>query len=163
MNIKVLVKLVTSKHMGKLLRLCLQHPLFVGPSFMATKKCVKISNKLYGNLHHKNGPENAFRHALWNYLIAKKCYRWRPKTEKILFWTAAITHLHELFSPNSELAKAMDLHNNKVGRELFLANMDKEIAEVVLLLEEMTLASQKVTELGEIRQYGTKLIHIVEV
>lgn len=149
--------------MGKLFRLCLQHPLFVIPTLAATKKCVQISNELYGTLHHKNGPANAFRHALWNYLIAKKCQKWQPRTEKILFWAATITHLHELFSPNSALAKAMDLHNNKVGRELFLANKDKEIAEVVLLLEEMTLRSHKVTELWEMDQYGTQLIHIVDV
>lgn len=41
--------------------------------------------------------------------------------DSIISWTKEITDWHEDFSPNKELARAMDLHNNFIGRELFLA------------------------------------------
>ena len=44
---------------------------------------------------------------------------------KVISWTKEITDWHEDFSPNLALARAMDLHNNYIGRELFQNHKSK--------------------------------------
>ena len=43
----------------------------VWPTWKATNRSVAVATELYGKSHHKNTPANAFRHALWSYLIAQ--------------------------------------------------------------------------------------------
>jgi len=97
----------------------LLNPVYILPTYSATKETLKICDEKFGNAHHKNNKANAFRHALWNFLIAEKCFRRNNSVEKSIFWTKKITDLHEELSPNKSLARTMDLHNNEVGRKLF--------------------------------------------
>jgi len=163
MNVWSFLKLLKLRHLWSLFRLCAGHFWFVWPTVKATKRCIKISNRNYGQLHHKNTPANAFRHAIWNYLIAQECFRWNKNEQKVIDWAKKITDWHEEFSPNDALAKDMDFHNNAVGRKLFLQYKSISDGNMVSLLKEMTVASIKITRLEEIKKLPkNQLTHIVD-
>ena len=119
----------------------LLHPLFMFATIKATYITMKIAQKEFPDIHNKLNKANAFRHALWNFLIANQCSQFSFKLDSILDWTKKITDWHEEFSPNKEMAKLMDLHNNKIGRERF-----KEVGRqprdkiVNILIDELSLA-----------------------
>ena len=140
----------------------LSRPLFILPTIKATKDCIAVSTKNYGKLHHKNGPANAFRHAFWNYLIAKRCFKWHRNEEIALAWAKKVTDWHEDSFPNKQLPKAMDLHNNEVGRFIFAENAEKTEREIVELLKKMALESIKIDENSILSEHKNQMVHILE-
>lgn len=70
-----------------------------------------------GSLHNTNA--DAFRHAVWNYFICEK---------EDCNWAKQWTDAHEEWPGNPPLEKQMDLHNNKLGRDIFSAR--RHIREV---------------------------------
>lgn len=143
----------------KLAKVLILKPLFIVPTYKATKKTVNVCNAYFGKKHHKNNSTNAFRHALWNFLICKKCYKVSNSIEKTSLWAEKITSLHELLSPNSELAKIMDLHNNRIGRELFENNTSNSI-DIITLLEEMMENAVHVSSIEEMKAVQNRLVFI---
>ena len=143
-----------------LFKLFLKHPLWVIPTLKATKKCIRICNVVFGKLHHKNNPTNAFRHALWNFIIAKECLKWYGTMEKVIAWAKTITDWHEAFSPNPPLAREMDLHNNRIGRDLFVKHINSTLEEVILILKEMTSKALKISVLKELESNKNHLVYI---
>ncbi|WP_029034365.1 DUF6973 domain-containing protein [Salinimicrobium terrae] len=142
-----------------LCKVFLKSPLYLHPTYKATKITVAISNRLYGKLHHKNNRTNAFRHALWNYLICKYCLQVARTPENAMNWSKKITDLHERLSPNDGLEKMMDLHNNKIGRELFLdADVNEE--DITSILKQITSEAVKVSSLAEIQEVKKNLVFI---
>ena len=99
----------------KLCQLCLGNLTKVWPTWKATNRSVALATQFYGKEHQKNTAANAFRHALWTYLIARNCFKRKEQKDKVAEWAKKITDLHEELFPNKELAKAMDLHNNYLG------------------------------------------------
>ena len=162
MNPIAILKRVDFKNILKIIFIGLGTPLFVVPTLRATKDCMKISADLYGRLHHKNGPANAFRHALWNYLIAKRCYVWQKKPEKVMAWAKKITDWHENAFPNRELARKMDLHNNAVGRTIFEDGFGKTEAEIVEILKELAFNSIKIDAHSNLTGLKNQLVHIID-
>lgn len=156
------IKVLRPSQLWKLLRLSLRFPNFVIPTLIATKKSVQIATAYYGNSHKRNNPANAFRHALWNFLIAKRCRKWALKGKNVLVWTKKITDLHEDLMPNPTLAKAMDLHNNAVGREL--ASIARiTLAEALEELVKMEKKSKKIDRIGLLAHTEkTQLVHIID-
>ncbi len=154
---------VKTKKIWEVFLLGIQHPLFVLPTLFATKKCLRLSTKLYGRTHYQNGPANAFRHALWNYLIAKRCLYWRSNTQKVLLWAQKITDWHEEAFPNRSLARAMDLHNNAVGRYIFSEHLSASCEKIVELLMELTKESILITSEKEIDPNQMRLVHIIDI
>ncbi|GAB2762952.1 hypothetical protein GCM10010465_04980 [Actinomadura fibrosa] len=77
-------------------------------------------------------------------------------------WSKKITDLHERLSPNERLAKAMDLHNNRIGRELFFNNSYKK-EEIESLLQKMAKEAVQVRNLKEIEESREKLVFIEEM
>ncbi|WP_422351844.1 DUF6973 domain-containing protein [Flagellimonas sp.] len=138
------------------------YPLFIVPTLRATKKCMKISTALYGRAHYKNGPANAFRHALWNYLIAKECNKWSKNQNRVLNWTQKITDWHEMAFPNWHLARLMDLHNNQVGQEFFKTNQTKTETKAIELLKTMATGSILITANTNLTSLENSLVHITE-
>ncbi len=130
--------------------LCVRCPWWVLPTIKATRECVATSNLIYGKEHHRNTPANAFRHALWNYNIARACYRGNDQINKVLLWAEKVTDWHEDFSKNSPLAMKMDLHNNRVGRSLFENQPNMMDEDVIGVLKLKAEASVKVIEIQEI-------------
>jgi len=144
---------------GNLLWLSITHILFTMPTFLATKQCMFLSTELYGRKHYQNGPENAFRHALWNYLIAKRCLSWRNNPSKVLRWTKRITDWHEDAFSTSTLARKMDEHNNSVGRQLFKTHGEDQ-EKVMYILKRMTSESIQITVETDLNRLKQQFVHI---
>ncbi|RST25625.1 DUF6973 domain-containing protein [Chryseobacterium lacus] len=107
------------KKIIKLLSLVLPHPLFAILSFYATIKSFTLAQKHFPKTNSNDGIGNAFRHALWCCLIMMYCCK-ISSPEKSLKWCKKMTDLHEELFPNELLQTQMDLHNNKVGMNLFM-------------------------------------------
>ncbi|WP_417936043.1 DUF6973 domain-containing protein [Flagellimonas algicola] len=150
------------KSIWLLVKLCLKYPLLVWPTLSATRECMAISTREFGKLHHKNGPANAFRHALWNFLIAQKSHKWNKNKLSVLKWTEKITDWHEHAFPNSDLAKKMDLHNNAMGRILFREQESHSAHHIVVMLKQMAAVSTKIDSNSDLDSLHNNLIHIVE-
>ncbi len=157
------LKLINKGNAWSFLILFARHPFNLIPTILATYQCVKISNEHYGRLHHKNNATNAFRHALWNFLIAKKCSKWRRNTRKAIRFAEKITNWHEEFSPNEPLEKEMDLHNNLIGRKLFIISEELPLDEVIVRLKNKVENSKRIENVEDLEKYSNDLVHIVEM
>lgn len=71
-----------------------------------------------------------------------------------------ITDWHEEFSPNSMLARAMDLHNNYIGRELFLKSENLRETEIITELETLLQEAVEITSLEVLKKNKTNLVYI---
>ncbi|MDX1604522.1 MAG: hypothetical protein R3209_15745 [Salinimicrobium sediminis] len=157
-----ILRRIASLNFRELVILCvifLRRPFFLLPTYKATHQAVEICNRLYGELHHEDNRTNAFRHALWNYLICKYCLNIAGSQEKSVSWSREITDLHERLSPNEALARRMDLHNNRIGREIFLRFSGSE-EQVVLFLQQKTREAIQVVSLEEIEEERENLVFI---
>lgn len=96
-----------------------RHPFLFLSALPATLQCVSICDRLFGKTHHKDNKANAFRHALWNMLLVRNALKTGSSPKAAAGWAKELTDWHEDFSPNRELARAMDLHNNNTGRVLY--------------------------------------------
>ncbi|WP_157718048.1 hypothetical protein [Gramella sp. MAR_2010_147] len=134
-------------------------PLYILPTYKATRTTIKICNNFFGNRHHGDTRANAFRHALWNYLICENCYRSSNSMENAINWSKKITDLHEDLSLNLKLAKAMDLHNNRIGRELFSGNIQFE-DDAIEKLRQMAKASIKISSRQDMNSFKNELVYI---
>ena len=142
-----------------LFKVFLKHPLYLLPTYKATNKTIAVCNRLYKELHHEDNRANAFRHALWNYMICKYCLPVTGIPEKVIDWSKEITDLHERLSPNEWLAKKMDLHNNRIGRELFI-NFSGNEEEAISILQQMSRKAIQVKTVAEIEAEKNKLVFI---
>lgn len=157
MAIVARIRNLNFKQFLKLLKVLLTQPRFIFPTLIATGETLKYCNQFFGADHHKNNRENAFRHAFWNYLICEKCMKISNSTEEVISWSKNITDLHEKLFPNRELAEAMDLHNNEIGRRLF-QNLDNSV-NFISVLQEMMNKSVKIENLQEIQEAGLHLVY----
>lgn len=162
MNLFAALKRVDFKNILKVICIGLSRPHLVLPTIKATKDCIAISTQNYGKLHHKNGPANAFRHAFWNYLIAKRCFNWHKNEKTVLAWAKKVTDWHEDSFPNQPLPRAMDLHNNEVGRLVFAEQGQKSEQEIVALMKQMTSESIKIDSKTILSEYKNRMVHILE-
>lgn len=153
------IKSLNFRQFFKLAKTLIFKPFFIVPTYKATRKTVKVCNTHFGEKHHKNNSTNAFRHALWNFLICEKCYKVSNSIEKASLWAEKITSLHELLSPNRELPKIMDLHNNRIGRELFERNASNSM-DIIPLLKEMMGNALQVYTVEEIETAQNRLVFI---
>lgn len=156
-------KLINKGNFWSFILLFIRHPFNLIPTILATYQTVKISDEHFGRLHHKNNSANAFRHALWNFLIAKKCSAWRRNKRKAIRWSAKITDWHEEFSPNAPLEKEMDLHNNHIGRKLFIQNDEKSIEKFIEVLKEKAEDSKFIGSVEDLKEYSNDLVYIEEL
>ena len=157
------IKRAKPRQLGQLIMLCLKNMRFLWPTYKATKKAIAYADAHFGASHRRNTPANAFRHALWNWLVAKACFGIVEDEDKVLIWTKNITDMHEKILPGNAISNAMDLHNNAVGRNLFKTKMDTDAEAAVVLLLKLTEQSEKVTTLNDIRQMpSTQLVHLID-
>lgn len=147
------------KQLWSLAGFCLRNPLYVIPTYNATRKTIKICDQKFGKAHHKNGPANAFRHALWNVLIIHRCKRW-SSIQRATTWTKRITDWHEDFSVNAPLERAMDLHNNQIGRTFAIKHKDASEQQLIQLVMVLIPLSRKHTTIEQMQQHPDTLTHI---
>ncbi|WP_073215080.1 DUF6973 domain-containing protein [Aequorivita viscosa] len=112
-----------------------KNPFLVMPTNQATLHTMQICDRIYGHTHHGDNKANAFRHALWNILIAKRVLKIVKTDEKALQWSDKITTLHETLMPNPPLEMEMDLHNNMMGRKLYLELQDASEEKIIEFLK----------------------------
>ena len=142
-----------------LIRIFILSPLYFLPTLRATKNTLKNCNVRYGDLHHGHNPANAYRHALWNLLLCEEIYILTQSIEKSINWSHKITGLHEELSPNSPPEKAMDLHNNRIGREIFLESISEKINPTQLLDQKMGNAV-RVSSAVDIEKMQKELVYL---
>lgn len=142
--------------------LLLQKPWHIIPILQATKKALKVSQKLYGYAHNKNGKANAFRHAYWNYLICQKILKWTKNAQKSVVWTQKVADYYEKVAKNDMLDTQMDLHNNGIGRNIFLIHFNENSFNSVDFFKEMAQNAQKITKIEEIKNFSNTLVYISE-
>lgn len=158
-----LLRDLDTKALWKLLRICLSNMSFIYPTLLATKNCISYTEQEFGDQHHKNNNSNAFRHALWNYLILDYSIQYLNSEKRSLLWAKKITDLHEELFKNSPLEKAMDDHNNAAGRVFYLANRScskKENMKSLKYLADSSIAVQNISEIKA--QSQEQLVHLNE-
>ncbi len=133
-------------------------PLYINPTIKATKETVKVCDHLFHHRHHGHNRENAFRHALWTYLICSNCLKVSGSLERSKNWAKKITDLHEKLLPNEELEMFMDLHNNNVG--LQLCSSGNEERNIIPLLQDMMKEAVLIKKIKEIENLDGKLVYI---
>jgi hypothetical protein len=138
-------------------RFFISNPFYIIPTYRATKHSLEICNDKFGAEHHLENKANAYRHAIWSFLLCQEYYIASGSTEKALMKSKKITDLHEQLFPNNSLARAMDLHNNKIGLHLF--SEDRQM-KIVIKLEKMMLKARKVSSITEIKSYSEDLVYI---
>ena len=140
----------------------MRRPLLIRPTLQATKQTMKISDTIYGKAHHKNGKANAFRHALWNIEICKKTFGVTKNVDKSIYWAKKITDLHEKLAPNATLETAMDMHNNEIGRILFISFFDQNESKIIDFVQKRAKNAQKMTKIEDIKKCRNELVYISE-
>ena len=156
------IKQLSLKQFFILLKVFVKRPLYIIPTHKATLETLQICNKLFGTKHQNHTKENAFRHALWNIIIAKNCYSPKRDVTNVVEWAEKITTLHEKIAPNKPLETAMDLHNNKVGLALFEKEKlyQKSLSEIKKMLLQKMEVSIKVSSEEEMKQHVDKLVYL---
>lgn len=154
------LKRVSIENLWNVFALSVQHPLFLWPTAKATRQTMAISYDHYGKKHHQNGPANAFRHGLWNYLIAKRCTKYSRDNVKCSNWAKKITDWHEHAFPNRELARKMDFHNNALGRRFFLEKSSLTIEQAIEEFKKLTQESIFVDTSTDLESLKNKFVHI---
>ncbi len=140
----------------KAVKTFVSHPLFAFPTVWATIESIQLSEMNFGDNPGGNGLANAYRHAVWNVLTALYCSN-IYSVEKSLKWTEKITNLHEELFPNDEYNRLMDLHNNKVGRNLFLKahksgkKSKQELLEMLIKKSKSAVGLRSETEFQDYR------------
>lgn len=143
MAIGARIRQLNFKEIFILLKLFLPRPFYIFPTYRATRETLKLCDRLFGKKHYQDNRENAFRHAYWNFLIAEKLFQKNNSVEESIIWAKKITDLHERMAPNKALARAMDLHNNEVGRNLFSNNPEESAVEK---LQDLMNSAVKITK-----------------
>ena len=161
MSLFGVIKNLSLRQLWKLALLCIRNIWKLIPTWKATRMSVAVADEYYGKEHHRNTPANAFRHALWNYLVAKKCFKTKDKMDDVLQWTKEITDFHEDLFPNDQLARAMDLHNNRVGRNIFQSKPATSYDEIILMMRHLTAQSKFINSTEELIMLDeNQLVHI---
>ncbi len=158
MSILRRIKFLNTEQLLSLLRLGLRYPSYILPTIKATQHCMRLCDTHFGKTHHTNTSANAFRHALWNILIIK--YNVKRTLTKASLWAKRFTDWHEEFAPNTPLDKAMDLHNNGIGRKLVAQFPQESIARYVQKLQEKVTHSQKFTHIDELSDFSEDLVYL---
>ena len=162
MTIWAIIKRFRYGQMWQLLVLSVKYPLYVYPTLKATSLSYAWAKKEFPKDHGKKGRANAYRHAFWNSLISFECKKWSKNTRRILAWTKLITDKHEQLSPNEPLDERMDLHNNKIGRNLFIASSFTSIEEMSDTIKEKMKTAIKIEKVGDAELHPTNLVYVKE-
>ncbi len=150
-------------NVSKLWRLAwigLRNPFLVVPTHRATMRTMDICDRIFGNAHNGDNSANAFRHALWNILIAQRTIKILKSEEKAISWAEKITSLHETLMPNRPLERGMDLHNNEVGRSFFMELKTSSEDEIIGFLEKKADKAVKIKTVEDAKGFKNILVYL---
>lgn len=161
---KILSRILELKF-SKLWRLAwigIKNPFLVMPTNQATLHTMQVCDRIYGRKHHGDTKANAFRHALWNILIAKRVLKIVKTDEKAIQWSDKITTLHETLMPNPPLEMEMDLHNNMMGRKFYLELQDASEEKIIEFLKVKLEEAVQIKTVEETENLKDFLVYIEE-
>lgn len=157
------LKTLSFKKILKLLRLIVPHPIFAALGFYATVKSFMLAQDHFPQTNASSGIGNAYRHALWTCLIMMYCCK-VSSPKKSLNFCKRMTDLHEDLFPNEPLEKKMDLHNNKVGMDLFmelLPGIHRQFFETNFLVEKLFVKTKTAKVLTDLEEdWGSDLVYL---
>ncbi|MFA9388769.1 MAG: hypothetical protein ACERKD_03125 [Prolixibacteraceae bacterium] len=158
------------------------HPSLVGPTMDATNKAIELTGQYFPTEDPWRTKADAFRHAMWNVLIAKYVGDKKNSIEKCVSWAKKFTDKHEegadkpeeMTQDDFDFDQSMDFHNNEYGRNCFssVAWEDERKwyqSTVVYAPSETTMANyifgktglaKKVSSETEINSYPLFLVYI---
>jgi hypothetical protein len=146
----------------KLFLLLARRPLLIAPTIGATRKTFRVTSQIYGKAQGASGPANAFRHGCWNVLLAARCYAITHDVQASVTWAKRVTDTHEQLIVNPEMDRLMDLHNNEVGRKVFLSNIEKNESSLIKIVGKMAENAQKWKKNKKIAMPTDQLIYLEE-
>lgn len=158
-------KQLSLQKMLQVLGLFIRQPVFFVLAVYASFKAYRIAQKKYPTTAGTNGKGNAFRHAFWNCLVLMYCCK-VSSPQKALAFCETFTNLHEELFPNQPLEKAMDLHNNEVGRNYFMSllqGIHRQFFETSFFVEELKVKANNaklITKLDE--DFGEGVVYLEE-
>ncbi len=141
-------------------RVFLIHPHFIVPTVWATIESIRLSERHFDDSPDGNGPANAYRHAAWNVLIAYYCSK-ISNSQKAVRWAEKITNLHEELFPNSDFDREMDLHNNSIGRKLYLNAVTDKVKSKKEILQRLKLMTNTAVGLDDEKLFTANLGRLV--
>jgi len=158
------------------------HPRLVNSTMKATNKTIELTGNKFPNQGAWRNKADAFRHAIWNALIAKYVGDQKNSIDKCIEWAKLFTDKHEegsvkpadMTDEDFEFDHAMDYQNNKIGRDYFksvawtekkcwlcstvvLAPSDETISDAIY---NKTTVAKKVASKSEINSFPNYLVYI---
>jgi len=144
----------------KLFLLVGQKPLLIMPTINATKETMILCDSLFGKSHHKSNKANASRHAIWNYLLCQKSFKIIKNSQKSAIWAQKVANLYEKVTNNDVLDEFMDLHNNQIGRNVFLEQKGLEMDTLGAFFHKMSQNAVKISSIHDFRENEIEMIYI---
>ena len=91
--------------------------------FKAGTYAALYADRRYGNMAASDTRKDAYRHMMWNAMLCQTYYTVSSKSRRVRF-ARLVTDAREndCKSPNAPDGKAMDIHNNAVGRKVWSDN-----------------------------------------
>lgn len=159
-----LYKIIKSLTVGmtwQMAKALLSKPHLLLPTIWGTIESILFAELKFQEAHGGQGIANAFRHSAWNLLIARNCALFTSKT-KAADWAKYTTDLHEEVFPNDDFDREMDLHNNRVGRELFLEWSAQKLSKNKMIdaLYQKTKTAVGLTDEKEMANYPNELVFL---
>lgn len=109
------------------LSLLISHPRLIDGTNMAREQAGRYAQEYFPTLAGWKDKADAFRHTIWNTLIAKHTSKRFTLIGDAVDWAKKFTDAHESGHPGGdENDVAMDYHNNNEGREYFREIATKE-------------------------------------
>ena len=162
MTIISILKHFQYRQLWGLFLLSIRYPLYVYPTLKATSQSFLRAKREFPETHGKRGKANAYRHAYWNGSICFECKKWSKNTRGILAWAKLITDKHEQLSPNDPIDEKMDLHNNKIGRNLFISSSFKSLDEISKTIMNKLEFAKKVDQIEDMALYPLDMVYLTE-
>lgn len=161
---KKIFKIVKNLSAGltwKMAKALLSKPLLFLPTIWGTIESILFAEIKFQEAHGGQGRANAFRHSAWNLLIARNCALFTSKN-KAIAWTKYVTDLHEEVFPNEDFDREMDLHNNRLGRELYLEYSSQKFSKNKMIdaLFEKAQTAVGLTDEKEFVHYPNELVFL---
>ncbi|GAB1307497.1 hypothetical protein KH5_01800 [Urechidicola sp. KH5] len=160
MALITVIKQIKAKQLFGFFRFFIRHPFFAVATFFATVKTYRIAERQFPKIHGKHNKANAFRHALWNWLIARACYKYSKNIEKVIRWTKDVTDWHEELFINEELPRLMDEHNNAIGRGFFAEYVTLSHEQIVEFLLKKIDGAVMVVSIVEVEKNPLELVYL---
>jgi hypothetical protein len=138
----------------------IRNPLLIVPVYKVTHRTMQISNERYGKAHFYSGKANAFRHALWNYLLCKKVNGITNDPIGSASFAERLVNYYEKVTQNDIMDRTMDLHNNQFGRDIFLIHLAENDQKMIDFIQMKANNAQKATRLDHFEQFTDQLVYL---